>query len=166
MKKTMPLDPDRERQLEEILQHELSRLPERPAPPTLIPRVLAAIQAESNRPRWRRSFVHWPWPWTCLLVLATIPAAVGLAFASNYLVGLFVQGSLAADARQGFVWMERLGSVLSALGAALILTLRNLMTHPAVLAGLVVSAFVYLSLIGAGTLWFQLAVKNPNLHKQ
>ncbi|HOW64500.1 MAG TPA: hypothetical protein P5186_07590 [Candidatus Paceibacterota bacterium] len=163
MKKTIHLDPDRERQLEELLQRELSRLPERQAPPTLIPRVLAAIQARQNQPRWRRSFVHWPWPWTCLLFMVTTLAALFLAFGSEYLVNLFIQGPLMEDARQGYAWMEVTGGVVNALGTAMVLVLRNLMTHPAVWAGLAVCGLVYFSLIGAGTLWFQLAIKNPNL---
>lgn len=47
-------------ELEHWIDRELRGLPDRPAPETLMPRVLQAIAARQSLPWWRKSYVHWP----------------------------------------------------------------------------------------------------------
>ena len=62
--------------LEHLVSRELGRLPEPPAPHTLLPRVMAAVREWSQRPWYERAWFTWPFGWqlvsvACLLVLLT-----------------------------------------------------------------------------------------------
>ena len=46
--------------LEDLIDRELKGLPLPQAPPTLLPRVLAAIESPLQRPWYRRTWSHWP----------------------------------------------------------------------------------------------------------
>ena len=54
------MDENREKKLEELIHRELRQLPERPAPATLVHRVMLAVHARARRPWWERSWVGWP----------------------------------------------------------------------------------------------------------
>ena len=60
--------------LERIVASELRRLPAPRAPQTLLPRVLAAVQAWSRRPWYAREWFTWPlvWQLTSIALLALI----------------------------------------------------------------------------------------------
>ena len=49
--------------LEQRVNRELRRLPSPPAPHTLLPRVLAAVDAWVNRPWYERAWFTWPLGW-------------------------------------------------------------------------------------------------------
>ena len=52
--------PQPEGELEQFIDRELRQLPDRQAPATLLPRVMAAWVERQRRPWWRQSFSHWP----------------------------------------------------------------------------------------------------------
>jgi len=45
-----------EKQLEQLVHRELRKLPELPAPETLVHRVMLAVHAKEHRPWWQRSW--------------------------------------------------------------------------------------------------------------
>lgn len=64
--------------LEQKVDHELRRLPAPRAPHTLLPRVLAAVDAWMNRPWYTRAWFTWPVGWQVASVglLALVVAGV------------------------------------------------------------------------------------------
>ncbi|MGB7217831.1 MAG: hypothetical protein WBD07_03390 [Vicinamibacterales bacterium] len=75
--------------LAEIVDTELRQLPTPPAPPTLLPRVMAGVQGWARRPWYTRRWFTWPLAWQaasiaalCLLGaggLALLPSVEGAA---------------------------------------------------------------------------------------
>jgi hypothetical protein len=64
--------------LERVVHDELRRLPLPEAPPTLLPRVVAAVHAWTLRPWYERAWFTWPLGWQVI----SIAALVGLAGAA------------------------------------------------------------------------------------
>jgi hypothetical protein len=56
--------------LESIVQRELERLPLPRAPRTLLPRVMAAVDAWTHRPWYAREWLTWPRGWQALSIVA------------------------------------------------------------------------------------------------
>ena len=136
-------------QLEQWTHEKLRRLPELTAPPSLMPRVLAALQAEARLPWWRRSWWRWP--------LAAQAAALGIFLASatalSFLAAAFSPSadslSTALDGRLNNI--AGLWSALMALAGALETLLLALTANPWALAAAAGGAAMYLLSIGAGT---------------
>src|SRR3954467_4135575 len=63
-------------ELESRVDRDLRRLPLPQAPRTLLPRVLAAVDAWSRRPWYTRAWFTWPLGWQ----IASIVAAAALAY--------------------------------------------------------------------------------------
>jgi len=64
--------------LEGLVHRELRRLTPPAAPSTLLPRVLAAVQAWTLRPWYARPWLHWPAGWqTVSIAVLVLIAAVG-----------------------------------------------------------------------------------------
>ena len=64
--------------LERSLQHELRRLPSPMAPDTLLPRVLAAVDAWARKPWYSRAWFTWPLGWQIASIVALAILGVGL----------------------------------------------------------------------------------------
>jgi hypothetical protein len=64
--------------LETRVNRELRRLPLPAAPHTLLPRVLAAVDAWARRPWYTRAWFTWPIGWQIASILALVLFAVGL----------------------------------------------------------------------------------------
>jgi len=77
--------------LEQIVGHELRRLPLPAAPPTLLPRVLAAVEAWARRPWYARTWFTWPIAWQAASV-----AALAAILAGVLVVGPWAQQSIEA----------------------------------------------------------------------
>jgi len=60
---------DDNRELERLADRELRRLPAPRAPETLLPRVLAAVAAWSQRPWYSRAWFTWPLAWQAVSVV-------------------------------------------------------------------------------------------------
>ena len=64
--------------LERHVHEELRRLPLPRAPHTLLPRVLAAVDAWARKPWYTRAWFTWPIGWQIASILAVFLAAIGL----------------------------------------------------------------------------------------
>lgn len=74
--------------LERHVASELRRLPYPSAPATLLPRVLAAVQAWAARPWYERAWLTWPVGWQVASVVLFAVAAVAAAAFGPSLSGL------------------------------------------------------------------------------
>lgn len=63
--------------LEHQVHDELSRLPSPRAPQTLLPRVLAAVDAWARKPWYTRAWFTWPIGWQIASILALALVAIG-----------------------------------------------------------------------------------------
>jgi hypothetical protein len=76
-------------ELERFVDRHLRALPLPSAPPTLLPRVLRAAQAWSQRPWYTREWFTWPVGWqagsVALLVLTIAAAAVGASAVQSFI---------------------------------------------------------------------------------
>ena len=98
-------------ELEIWVDRELRRLPDRPAPETLMPRVMQAIAARQAVPWWRKSFAHWPLFARLFFLVGSSGLAVLLVYG---VVGLL-----------GGATLETLGTEIRTIGTGLG-TLRSL----------------------------------------
>jgi predicted anti-sigma-YlaC factor YlaD len=143
---------------EQTLGRELKKLPDRPAPPTLIPRVLAAVQARARLPWWRRTWWTWP-PTAQILSLVLVSMALGLVTYGGLQVG---ESQWLSRAQAGLASLlsplAPLWACLGALLEALVLVFRrggNLV----LLLGGVFCVGMYLSCVGLGTIFYRVAVR-------
>ena len=97
------MDPD---DLERIVDRELKKLPAPRAPHTLVPRVMASVQAWSDRPWYRRPWLTWPTGWQ----IASMAALLALIAGGSLLVP-------AAQAAAGDVVSPVAATVLSDVAA-------------------------------------------------
>ena len=77
-----------EQDLERLAQRELQRLPAPRAPHSLLPRVMAAVEAWAARPWYTRAWFTWPVGWQAASVVA-----VALLVTGAVLVGPHVQAA-------------------------------------------------------------------------
>jgi hypothetical protein len=63
--------------LEGFVHRELRQLPPPAAPSTLLPRVLAAVQAWALRPWYARPWFHWPAGWQTVSIAALVVIVAG-----------------------------------------------------------------------------------------
>jgi hypothetical protein len=63
--------------LEHYVHRELRRLPSPVAPHTLLPRVLAAVDAWARRPWYTRAWFTWPAGWQVASIVAVVLVAIG-----------------------------------------------------------------------------------------
>jgi hypothetical protein len=97
------------------LHEALRNLPLRKAPPSLMPLVLATIQAEASLPWWQRKFGQWPLWAQFVVPVATAGCATAatLAFRTGYGTAV-AQGSESIETlRSQTGWILTLGRALS-----------------------------------------------------
>jgi hypothetical protein len=70
-----------EQRLETEIDRELKRLPDLSAPPTLGPRVLAAIAQRLSLPWYRQSWQRWPVPFRIAFLFGSLALVAALGFA-------------------------------------------------------------------------------------
>jgi hypothetical protein len=145
--------------LEELIHRELLKLPERAAPETLIPRVLAQIQARANRRWWQCSWSHWPFP---LKVLSLPFLLAGLAAAVAGASALWNWGSAEPGLEFVSAKLESITAfwnLVSALGNS-VLVLGRAAGGQWLLVALLVPLIMYLACIALGTLCYRMAVSH------
>ncbi|HKT80692.1 MAG TPA: hypothetical protein VJP86_10770 [Vicinamibacterales bacterium] len=117
-------------ELEHAVDAALKRLPAPTAPSTLLPRVMAAVQAWAARPWYMRGWFSWPTAWQvtglAALVLAASGVFAGIALAHAAASGVFSTftsdafGSAAATAAQAGTATEAARILWNVLVAPLI----------------------------------------------
>ena len=73
----MEIDPQRQVQLERLLDQELKKLPDRKTPPVVLQKTMAVLRARARQPWWQQPWIAWPLPAklaACFLVLGIIGA--------------------------------------------------------------------------------------------
>jgi hypothetical protein len=133
----------------------LGQLPDRTAPPSLAPRILAAVARHAMRPWYQ---LQWPLPLQALavvLMISAIAAAWGLLLPRADAVGTSA-AELAASQLGVVRPVGTLASLASALGNALLLVLRGLNSWVTV-AGLGILALFWSTTLGLGTACWRLA---------
>jgi hypothetical protein len=143
--------------LEDLIHRELSKLPERPAPETLVPRVLAKVQARQQKRWWQRPWPQWPWAAQLAslpLMLASVAAAL---FAVSVLWKLLLGYTDLLTVSQAVESMADVWDFFGVLGNAALMVARSVGQQWLLLA-LFVPVSMYLACVGLGTLWYRLAL--------
>jgi hypothetical protein len=138
--------------VESLIDHQLKSLPPLAAPDSLLPRVLAALEARAALPWYRRAWQTWPrgGQILSLAALAAACAAFGLAG------GHFSNSDLVRPTAGAWGLATVVANLLATLGQALLLTLKHL-SPTWLAAALLVLATGWFSCIGLGTALFRLA---------
>ncbi len=80
------MKPEYDPELEAIVDRELRNLQDLPAPPTLVPRVLARLQPQPTTAAWwQQPWWRWPLPARLASCLLTVGVLVALADGSNWI---------------------------------------------------------------------------------
>ena len=148
---------EREQKLASRIQRELGRLPLIEAPASLLPRVMAAVEARARQPWWRRSWLSWPRSCRVLFLLVSVVLAGGCAYGFNLVGEGIAVESLSGSLAGGFGFLRPIWEVALALGNALVLVIRSGGSLLIWAIGLTVAA-VYLTSVGLGTLCYRVAV--------
>ncbi len=151
------MNPDRERQLEALIDRELKALPDLPAPATLATRVLRAIDARARKPWHQCAWQEWP-----LAVRIASFATLAALFGG---ICLLASQLMRADQVAGLTTMlGRVGAALGALGrvgeavlGGLLMTVKNFGTGY-IVAGLIAVAFSYAACVALGTVYVRLGL--------
>jgi hypothetical protein len=133
--------------LETLVDRELQRLPLPRAPHTLLPRVMAAVQAWAGRPWYERAWFTWPLGWqlasiaVLVLILGAgavlLPRTAGAAGA----VASAVTGRVMADVAPAAQRAEVTANAVRVIWRALVEPLAVYASMLVVLMGLVCAAF-------------------------
>jgi hypothetical protein len=147
---------DYEKRLETEIDRELKALPELSAPPTLAPRVLAAIGRRASLPGRAQSFQTWPITLQAAAVLFLVALFVGLCFAGWNLPQTPVFVAAMRHITHGVSLLGTVLNALAALAGAIALVVKNLGT------GFLVALAVFLGLgyalcVSLGTVYVRLA---------
>jgi hypothetical protein len=144
-----------ETELEALMERELRRLPLRKAPSSLAPRVLAAIQARTHAPWWKRPI--WTWPCSTQWLVATLIFAVLITGASVAATATTFSDLWAYWAGCQSTWTV-LTDCAEILLSSVAIMLRSIQ-HPwmQIIAGTVAALYVFC--LCTGTLFYRLAVK-------
>jgi hypothetical protein len=147
---SMKTNEEYEKKLETFIQDQLKQLPDREAPASLIPRVLAAIEARRHLPWWHHPLFAWPLPVqrACVAVLAMLPV-VAVWFGNALAVELYRR---MPESPIGAWWqsIRTSAETLAPLGNAVSLVVQSL-GQPWVLGAAALIGVMYLVCIGVGT---------------
>ena len=143
-------------QLEAAIDRELKALPNRPAPQTLLPRVMAVIERRAALPWYRRAWQTWPQPLQAVSLLVLLAAVGGLCFGSWQLVHVPAVASATSEASGWFRMLCGAWSTLGVLANAVVLAVKSL--GSVVLFGIMAALLLsYAACVGFGTLYLRLA---------
>jgi hypothetical protein len=150
------MDTNPQQNLEELIHRELSKLPEQKAPETLVPRVIAQIQARARRHWWQRSWSHWPFGIQLasvpFLMMGMVGAMFGLSALWNFSLSRVEYGAVTPS----FDGLAAGWGFLGALGNAVLVFGRAAGQQWLWLA-LFVPLIMYLACVGLGTLCYRVA---------
>ena len=152
------MDPH-QKSLEELIQRELSKLPDRPAPGALIPRVLAEIHTRQSKRWWQRPWTEWPLALRIVSLPFLVASAGGTVVVVLMISKLMLASLAAVRLTETLGIASSLWDVVGALGNAL-LVLSRAPGQPWLLMGLSISLAMYLTCVGLGTLCCRLAFQS------
>jgi hypothetical protein len=150
------MNPEYEHRLATAIDRELKRLPEVPAPPTLLPRVLRMIEARARLPWYRKAWQGWPTPWRVLSLVLALTLFGGFCFGSWQL--MHTQPVSVALHRVGG-WLASLATLLNVINV-LLGAVWGAMKHLGtgfIVACLASIALGYTACVGLGSVYFRLA---------
>jgi len=151
-----PIRPNPSEAWEARLDRELKRLPDRPAPATLMPRVLAAIQARARLPWYRQDWSTWP-RFAQGFSLAVLSLLLGaLTYACLHFPELGAPDAFRAQLDTWLAPLVALWTVAQALGGVAVALCSKAGGWVCLGLGIVCLA-AYLSAVGAGTMLYRLA---------
>lgn len=151
------------RELEALVDSELKALPPLSAPPSLAPRILAAIAAQQTAPWYRAGWQAWPLPLRIASFAALLAVFAGLCFGGVKLWQLDNVTAANEKVTESFALLSLAGKILSTLVDAGQHVLRNI--GPVyIVAGLAVVAMAYAFCLAFGSFYIRFALaKRENL---
>ena len=153
------MNDDTDSSLERALGAELKKLPFPAAPPALIPRVLALVEARGRLPWWQRTWWDWPLAAKATFVLLGL-AVVGLLSGSSILLG--DAGAQYSDSVT--TKLDIFSSFWNLLPVFLnvVQVLWNKLAQPYVMYLVALALIAYVVCIGASTLFLRVAAQRIN----
>lgn len=141
--------------LEKFIDRQLRGLPELKAPPTLVPRVLAAIQIRQRQQIWwQQPWLQWPRPAqviSCALAMLAIATAY-FALPDWDSLAVNTLPEKVAHRFALFSWLWEIGSSLVNTVTAILHAFQ-----PWLIYGFAVLFLMYLTCVGLGTICFRVA---------
>lgn len=140
------------------LDRRLKELPDRPAPASLAPRVLAAVAARARRPWYRQPWFAWP-RLAQVVSLVLLSGTLGsLTYALLHLGELAAAGEGAASWRVWWAPVEALGTALALVLEAVELAACRVDGRVWVALG-ALATLMYLTCVGLGTVLYRLVAR-------
>jgi hypothetical protein len=147
-----------EQRLAKLVHGELRRLPDRRAPVTLAPRVMAALAARQQAPWWRQSWSHWPPGMRLAFLNLCLALAGGLVMVGLQLPPFNELTSELTRPLLGWIDTARpYGLLLLRLGDAVWLVVKSAPPHVLWLCAAAVG-LGYAFCVGLGTLGYRVAL--------
>ncbi len=147
-----------EKQLVGLIHRELRRLPDLPAPDTLIPRVRSSIAAQARQPWWQRPMMTWPVDFRVAFI-ALLVGSLGLAVFSGAEISLGVS-FVFQKIMQVFGLFTPLWEHLVVLANVVLILGRAVSSYFLMYAALLLGV-MYLTCVGIGTLCFRVTFAKP-----
>jgi hypothetical protein len=151
------MNQDYQRRLELRIDRELKDLPDLAAPPSLLARVMSAVEQTARLPWYRRSWAMWP----VALQISSLALLLGLFAALCFVTGKIPQNAeyaaATAKASGWFAFAGMVCNILAVILGALLHAMRQLGTG--FLAGCLASlALGYAMCMGLGTLFVRIGL--------
>ena len=146
-----------EQDLERWAQRELRGLPLVPAPPSLVPRMLAALEAQARLPWWRCPLWTWPLAARVAFFVTALAFVAGVAFFARDLDENWSMETLAQAALAKFGVLDPLWSLLAALVSAATTMVDSLGPNARWIGGGLALA-MWFACVGIGSLCYRVAL--------
>ncbi|MDX1953544.1 MAG: hypothetical protein SFY81_15335 [Verrucomicrobiota bacterium] len=150
------MNPKYEKQLEEVIDKHLKALPERQAPESMIPGVMAKLQERANRPTWQKPFIEWPRGFQMFFAVAMLGLLVGATFLCAKFWPELPTERVSATLGGWFGKWTVLWDALDALGRAGLLVMKSVGTI-GMICFFAFCTVMYLSCVGMGVAWYRIA---------
>jgi hypothetical protein len=150
------MNSDYEKQLETKIQQELQSLPEWPAPPTLVRRVMQRLEYRASMPWYRQPWQMWPAGLRVAALVLLMASFGGVCVASWELTRAAGFSVAWAEVRESFSGIQALWNTINVLLGAVVLVLKHLGTGFIVGCGLAIG-MGYAICVGLGTACVRLA---------
>ena len=148
------MEPSPASRLEQWIAGELKNLPELSAPASLLPRVLATLQARERQPWWQQPW--WNWPMAAKVALSVLALGIAALMGSGGPVLGEHVASYANETVERLSPVAHLWETFGPISNSLAL-LWTALLEPWLLSGL--AALTYLACLGVGTIFFRATFK-------